>query len=271
MFEVIKRVISGEDVGDGMEDEARKEESGGNFQATGTISRTTAAHYSDSPALVENDHDMDLEEDVKLTHIADVGVGNFTPRSSLSDVSAECEDGSEHERCSELMKMMGDDDMTNERNTIPEQHAATFEQGGNFPRNDSKVSNDSSSGSMRGSSQNSSRDWGWFEDVHASEQQLTPYLKRKDTTDDKNNKKKGKKGKGLVPHANEGPSSSEGLTEIMHSRLDNGKLTYHVVLVALRCHWTCRVFVSVSFEHDVTSSFSSDGHSCGDVMSPLRL
>ena len=88
-----------------------------------------------------------------------------------------------------------------------------------FRRSDSKASNDGSSSAAfsRAGSQTSSRDWGWFEDVHisASEQlQLqtsqqqqqqqqqqggdnnNPHLKRKDETSEKGgdgSKKKGKK------------------------------------------------------------------------------
>jgi hypothetical protein len=45
-------------------------------------------------------------------------------------------------------------------------------------RSDSAANDSSSAASQRQSSQNSSRDWGWFEDVHQSTDGLTPNEKK---------------------------------------------------------------------------------------------
>ena len=247
MFDAIKRVISGEDVAeenlapteDGTNPEPNRSVDSGMVPSSGIEIETT------QPAIVENDLDHGLASDNnKLTLPPSTNDDrsnheSYTPRSSLSDVSAGHNDDEIVESTptgvttQRFAKMVVDDDgMLDRSNAIPEQAAALFATRGNFPRNDSRVSNDSSSGSQRASSQNSSRDWGWFEDVHVSEQSSSPYLKRKDTTDDKNNKKKGKRGgsggggsissSGLVPQVSEGTSSG-GLTEIIQAGLDNGR------------------------------------------------
>lgn len=228
MFEAIKRVISGEDVG---EENLIQISEATNQDLTSDMPPTepsSGAEIAPQPALVENDMDHEFSDNNELRLLPSNGILNsesYTPRSSLSDVSAGHKDEIEDagETAMTFTKMVVDDDGMLERSSaIPEQAAAMFARG-NFPRNDSRVSNDSSLGSQRASSQNSSRDWGWFEDVHISEHQSSPYLKRKDTTDDKNNKKKGKKGGGgLVPQVSEGTSSG-GLTEIIQAGLDNGR------------------------------------------------
>lgn len=213
MLDVIRRVISGEEFHDAVaatEEEATTAEEM-NQQHTNTMTTQGA------PTLVENDQDMDIDVDVAVD--MDVGVTHIasaseTPRSSLSDVSAAAKSVQE-----EYEQMMSEEAPMH---VIREQVTTNLNQGrANLPRSDSKASSDSSN-SMRGSSQNSSRDWGWFEDVHTNEQ-MTPHQKRKEISDDKGSKKKGKKGGRLVPLVDAG-DPSHGL-EIIHTVRDNGKLT----------------------------------------------
>ena len=78
-------------------------------------------------------------------------------------------------------------------------------------RKDSRVSSDSSSAtSMKAaSSQNSSRDWGWFEDVHESQNSQTQNSHHRRKSGSSGNKKKAR----LVPSAEMISSSSDGLVE----------------------------------------------------------
>ena len=196
MLGAIKRVISGDDVKDG--------ESQDNAPLTDID--TPAATFQAPPALIENDQDMEIEADVTITNIESV---LQTPGSSLSDVSAAPD--------IQQLEMNGGDQVLPPRpisRGTSAQAVLSLEQA-HLPRNDSK-SIDSSS--LRGSSQNSSRDWGWFEDASA-EMTLTPHLKRKDTSEDKSNKKKGKTGGRLVP------MDSDGSPETIRNNPVNGKLT----------------------------------------------
>jgi hypothetical protein len=159
MFDAIKRVISGDDV--------RFDDSG----ETGDVmeSEQSTHQHDDSirmssediciyAALIENDMDVDVTGDTANT-----------PGSSLSDMSA-TRHGSEAIKASNSHEK--------------------------FTRRDSKMSNtDSSSASMKASSQTSSRDWGWFEDVHTAEHNAPS--KKKDKASSKSIKKKGKIGGGL--------------------------------------------------------------------------
>jgi len=78
-------------------------------------------------------------------------------------------------------------------------------------RKDSRVSSDSSSAtSMKAaSSQNSSRDWGWFEDVHESQNSQIQNSHHRRKSGSSGNKKKAR----LVPSAEITSSSAEGLVE----------------------------------------------------------
>ena len=220
MLGAIKRVISGDNM---LNLDPPEAATGGVVgESMNDNSGTPTSTVSAPPALVENDQYMDVDPGVTVTHIASTALD--TPGSSISDLS----DG-HLAAMHRWVDQEGDINMQNEgifqprifpmrlSNSIPEQAAA------NFPRNDSIVSSSDSSesNSMRGGSQNSSRDWGWFEDVYTSDHNLTPQLKRKETSEnDKNNKKKGKKRSSLVPLGND-----ENSEEIIHSILENGTLT----------------------------------------------
>lgn len=80
-----------------------------------------------------------------------------------------------------------------------------------FVRKDSRFSSDSSSATSikAASSQNSSRDWGWFEDVHESQNNLSLSSNHRRKSNNNGNKKKAR----LVPSAEITSSSSEGLVE----------------------------------------------------------
>jgi hypothetical protein len=239
MLGAIKRVISGENVAEGAHQKEERYSEDVNMPETppgmASNNNQSTAHQAAGPALVENDHDMEAMDE-KISHMEDAPDSNniYTPGSSLSDMSEgnqghQNQGHQQHEEqdtTGDNQKMNIDDDKMHDRSRIiPEQAVATFVRE-KFPRNDSRTS-DSSSGSVtRANSQGSSRDWGWFEDVHASEHLTTPYLKRKETTEDNTNQKKGKKGGGLVPHGS-ARTPSDGLREIVRSSsLDNGRLTF---------------------------------------------
>ena len=194
MLGAIKRVISGEDMRGGGEGE----ESNDNERILSTPEQSQShpgivnmsSDVAMEPVLVENDQDMDMELDVGVIE----SVHHGTPGSSLSDVSdghasAMMEDVDNHllqadPRQSQLPPPPPT--TTSFQQQQPPPQAVTMQVATKtLPRNDSKVSNDSSSASnsMKGSSQNSSRDWGWFEDVHTSNEALasTPqkHLKKK--------------------------------------------------------------------------------------------
>jgi hypothetical protein len=253
MLGAIRRVISGEDVAEKACQEERFAEEVAmpeTPQGMALNNNQSTAHHAAGPALVENDHDMEFMEE-KLSHLDDAAYSKniSTPGSSLSDMS-ESHPGHQHEEQDMTggnQQMNIDDDMMHDRsNPSPERAVATFEQG-TLQRNHSTAS-DFSSGSMtransQTTSQNGSRDWGWFEDVHVSETLATPYLKRKETTEDKTNQKKGKKGSGLAPHGSE-RTPSEGLREIVRSSsLDNGRLTS----MSLFCRYSSRMWPFVRF------------------------
>ena len=200
MFSSIKRVISGDELNvERMESNNNNNNDNVDSQdiSSTTLSQEdekvpTSSVEINTAALIENDMDIDNLN---------------TPGSSLSDLSAA--------RRGELETIHKEYRPTNNN---PNQEKVIVSR---FPRNDSKQSSDSSSASMKASSQNSSRDWGWFEDVVSEELGTPSQLKRKDAASSKTNKKKGKKG-GLVP--SEGTSSSDDGLEaiIQNSMVMNG-------------------------------------------------
>ena len=193
MFSSIKRVISGDELN--VERMESNNDSNNNNVDSQDISSTTLSQEDEkvptssveinTAALIENDMDID--------HLN-------TPGSSLSDLSAA------RRELETIQKEYRPNNNPNQEKVIVSR----------FPRNDSKQSSDSSSASMKASSQNSSRDWGWFEDVVSEELGTPSQLKRKDAASSKTNKKKGKKG-GLVP--SEETSSSDGLEAIIQNSM----------------------------------------------------
>ena len=205
MLGAIKRVISGDDMNLGSttregttEDQQQGSNTNDNIQnqsdsSSSAISPELPNNNTGGPVLVESDN-MDIDGAGGLTQMASAE----TPGSSLSDVS----DADQHATGLDIDD--DDDDYENGNNdttmkVMDVEPAMKRSAGrGSLPRNDSKMSSDSSN-SVRGGSQNSSRDWGWFEDVHASEHAHPPTMsKRKASTDSKGNKKGGGKSR-LVP------------------------------------------------------------------------
>lgn len=196
MFSSIKRVISGDELNvERMESNNNNNNDNVDSQdiSSTTLSQEdekvpTSSVEINTAALIENDMDIDNLD---------------TPGSSLSDLS--------RRELETIQKEYRPNNNPNQEKVIVSR----------FPRNDSKQSSDSSSASMKASSQNSSRDWGWFEDVVSEELGTPSQLKRKDAASSKTNKKKGKKG-GLVP--SEGTSSSDDGLEaiIQNSMVMNG-------------------------------------------------
>jgi hypothetical protein len=183
MLDVIKRVISGDDMNvtsnaqEGQQLHQLHQLQAHNVDTTTSNTGSESGlstNFDTAPAVVEND--MDIDQDVSGgAHFA-----TSSNRSSLSDISEGHDTG---------LDIDGDDNMEDQ---------LTMERG-TLTRNDSKMSSDSNS--VRGGSQNSSRDWGWFEDVHASEHAQAPQSKRRAS-----NHRSSKKGKTrLVPlHSEDG-------------------------------------------------------------------
>ena len=93
-------------------------------------------------------------------------VGQTNETMSSSSLSDESEDRQKFlEGKSQAMETDDQD-----QHLKPASPSVGLRRNNNFQRMDS--TNDSSSGSQRASSQNSSRDWGWFEDVHQSSEHL---------------------------------------------------------------------------------------------------
>lgn len=179
MLEVIRRVISGEDFQS--QTQSHDQESiGMQIEESSSANQSPQAPSSSEisqPAIVENDIEMDTSD----FHIASL---SETPRSSLSDVSAAqrleaMDDGDsdgihESEESQEVQQPISDSRGELRRSNIGQQAMQSLRS---FARSDSRMTDKSSSSSSvdkTGSSQTSSRDWGWFEDVHTSEGTLGP-------------------------------------------------------------------------------------------------
>ncbi len=169
----------------------------------------SAGHQSDStttqhhqPIIVVDDQHMEeAENSPPVYHIPKSSSSN----SSLSDVSADHNEEAWPGR--------------NEPSNVP-QNVGVYPNPSALNRSDSKNSNDSSSGSMRASSQNSSRDWGWFEEIHYStDGMLSPPDSKRNKASSVSANKTQLRGR-LVPHA-----TADQFDSIMPGSIDNGKLT----------------------------------------------
>jgi hypothetical protein len=170
MPKVIQRVISGEDVsGAGGSEEFLQSSSSAAGENSSSIP-TSSVDIRPS-ALIEND-------------------SIHTSGSSLSDMSEtrrEIEAISTSPPTSTTTRMANNNN--NHNNNMAQASITSTAAAAALVRADSTGSNDSSM--KADSSRNSSRDWGWFEDVHASENQLQPN-KRKDSFFRKSSNKKEK-------------------------------------------------------------------------------
>mmetsp|Transcript_26981 Transcript_26981/g.75887 ORF Transcript_26981/g.75887 Transcript_26981/m.75887 type:complete len:402 (-) Transcript_26981:3390-4595(-) len=161
-------------------------------------------------------------------HDGKAGLGFPTGASSLSTVSTHDDNGGHSMK--DMTSIVGQDALQ----VVADGNSKAVASRVGFHRNDSRVSNDSSSESNRASSQTSSRDWGWFEDVHMSEHHHgSPFLKRKDQPNDKAaSHKKGRQLKGLVPPS---ASISTHIEDIFQPNMRTGTL----LCLALRCRLLC--------------------------------
>jgi hypothetical protein len=187
MDAAMKRIISGEDMNDDNRPLSMDAE-----EVDDPNSMTTAGAGPTSPALVENDMDIDMND---VRH--NIASMTDTPRSSVSDMSdVGGQDDNDVEHRYEQDRHIYVSEAAKHpmhRRIIQDERIVNIGGAVNIPRNDSKVSSSDSSNSMRGSSQNSSRDWGWFEDVHASEHanNSSPHqLHKRKSTDEKHKHKK---------------------------------------------------------------------------------
>lgn len=197
MFGVIKRVISGEEVNiDGNSRDFSHDDN--NYNNDGALSNTRSDYPTSSDdflpaALIENDNYM------------------HTPRSSLSDMSAARRELENIDHATGTSATSTpNNNYNNDNNMMSRERMAPIM----FVRKDSRASSDASSeASMKAaSSQNSSRDWGWFEDVHAGENQSQPN-KRKDNSFKKSSNKK-EKTKTANP-------ADDGFVAILHMQSSN--------------------------------------------------
>lgn len=168
----------------------------------------------EQPSVVADDQQMDeMDSSPPVYHIPKAGSSN----SSLSDVSTEHNDDQEMADA----WSSGDKADVDSPQAMDDQVGTSYHNQATLNRSDSKTSNDSSSGSMRASSQNSSRDWGWFEEIHYSTDGMLspPDSKRnKANSNETNGKAKPTRGR-LVPHP-----SADRFDPILPVSLDNGKL-----------------------------------------------
>jgi hypothetical protein len=180
------------------------------------------------PALAESD----MEVDVDTTNF----ISSSTPRSSLSDMSDAVAAAAGLQEEMDDMVLQRNSDIRNmqimelQHVAMQQRHVDIHMQ--NMPRNESKASNsnDTSSGSVKcTSSQNSSRDWGWFEEIHLTEHQ-TPLKRNLDNTSDKDNPRKNRK-----PRA---PSSE--VVQLRRNFSHDGK-TPCVCSSVVRIEWVPRV------------------------------
>lgn len=216
MLDVIRRVISGEDIqeqGDSEDHDGvgmQIEESSSANQSPPFYS---ASQQASQPAIVENDIEMETT-DFRIERASE------TPRSSLSDMSAaqRLEDIMDEQHAMEDTHESMEADLSQADDAAPTHEMKRSDLGQeamhelrNFGRSDSRMtdrSSETSSVGKTGSSQTSSRDWGWFEDVHTSEGNLNAEslaaASRKPRADPNasSTKRKGSrstKRKGLVP------------------------------------------------------------------------
>jgi hypothetical protein len=168
----------------------------------------------------DDDHQV-IDDNAPVSHIRRSSGQYGSTDSSLSGVSEQQLDqvedddyAMEHDDTAEDAYMTMTNNMTN--NMTKEQQLAALQRtagalGLQVTRTttDTDTGDDESSGSMRAASQNSSRDWGWFEDVHHPSE----HAEKK--------KSKGKKAKGtLVP-------IQDTVRDVLHHQADTG--TYIVV------------------------------------------
>ncbi len=151
MMEAMRRVISGENM---------HSSSPSDDDAIGMQIDDDEYTPSQGPALVESD--------TADFHIASA---SETPRSSLSDMSAAQrlqdaflqDDDYDYDEDDKPIVTQTTKLINPRQQVIPQLH----------PKSVDLLSDESSSVGKAGSSQTSSRDWGWFEDVHASDGALT--------------------------------------------------------------------------------------------------
>ena len=187
MFTAIRRVISdSEDVGKShkkakttMENDATNtdepEPMEGVQQTGATAVEVTGNKFSPESHVVEPDHTA-TSAPLKMVH----STGNSESYASNSSLS----DGSEHDSRDDE-----GDALVPSVTNIQAKQAKTKEQivppglqrvDRNILNRMDSAADGSSSGSQRASSQTSSRDWGWFEDVHQSTDRLNNTGEKRD-------------------------------------------------------------------------------------------
>ncbi|KAG7347642.1 hypothetical protein IV203_016347 [Nitzschia inconspicua] len=167
MLGAIQRVISGEKM-DEEGQQQQQEQQSNNPPNSGTMSNTAFAIVEND----EDDHDSAMDVEIPNTYSND---DDHTVGSSISDFSV-AKDG-EHENVVDLLvpsdhPMVVTEEWLSNNNPSPAPRnserpvvSATPKASGRLSRSDSRNSGDSYSSYGRQSSQNSSRDWGWFEET----------------------------------------------------------------------------------------------------------
>ncbi|CAJ1928407.1 unnamed protein product, partial [Cylindrotheca closterium] len=213
MFGAMQRVISGGDVASHALAEQAVSENGHENGSEGMPASSVDFRPS---ASVENDcsmhtpssslSDMSIgrrEQEAENTASPRVSksptISHFIPTVAIATLSVEGQDRGNHR--AEILGQI----QTQMQTQLNSQNTPML------IRKDSRVSSDSSSAtSMKAaSSQNSSRDWGWFEDVHESQNSQTQNSQHRRKSSNSGNKKKAR----LVPSSEITSSSSEGLVE----------------------------------------------------------
>lgn len=188
MFSAIRRVISdSEDVGKSHK-KAKTMMNSEEAQETIPMAvegvRTVVPHHLPDSHLVEPDHASNVAAPLKMVHSSEQS-DNFASGSSLSDGSDHgSREGEEDALVPSITQQQQQPSPPRKSEGKGEKMPATIQRVDRnmLVRMDS-AADGSSSGSQRASSQTSSRDWGWFEDVHQSTDGLN------NTSEKRNNKK----------------------------------------------------------------------------------
>ena len=174
MFEAIRRVISdSEDVGKSHK-KAKTTMNSTEPSPMEGVQTTTGLLAASSPGshLVEPDHhSVGIAAPLKMVHSSGQS-DHYASNSSLSDGSDPGSRDGEEDALVPAITHPPPKPETKEK-IVPQ----TLQRVAVLNRMDS-AADGSSSGSQRASSQNSSRDWGWFEDVHQASDGLNSNEKR---------------------------------------------------------------------------------------------
>uniref|UniRef100_A0A7S3PDZ6 PX domain-containing protein n=1 Tax=Amphora coffeiformis TaxID=265554 RepID=A0A7S3PDZ6_9STRA len=172
MFQAIRRVISdSEDVGKSHK-KAKTTMNSAEPSPMEGVQTTSGLAASPGSHLVEPDHSVRIPAPLKMVHSTGQS-DHYASNSSLSDSSDPGSREGEEDALVPSITHPPPKPEQKEQKIVPQ----TLQRVAVLNRMDS-AADGSSSGSQRASSQNSSRDWGWFEDVHQASDGINSNEKR---------------------------------------------------------------------------------------------